>query len=94
MVETGEGAARGSLFMPVRVEFKPRASSHPDLATCVRVRRRELGLSQAQLAERVGVCILTVKGWESGSQSPRDRNRARLAEVFAAAECAYEGPAA
>ena len=71
--------------MPVRVVFKPRKSAFPDLATCIRVKRQELGLSQAQLAERVGISILTVKGWESGAQSSRGRNRTRLAEVFAAA---------
>ena len=37
----------------------------------VRESRRELGLSQADLAELIGVSPRTVKYWESGQRSPR-----------------------
>ena len=82
MVETEEAAGQSSLSMPVRVEFQCPKQPTKNIGARIRVKREELRLSQAELAERVGVITQTVKGWESGSQSPRVGNRVRLAEVL------------
>ena len=82
MVETGEAAPSGSLSVPVRVVFKTRKSAYPSLADCLRAKGEQLGLSQAELAQRIGVSVQTIKGWESGSQSPRAGNRGGRAEVL------------
>ena len=94
MVETGEGAARGSLFMPVRVEIRDQKRSDSDLVGWIGTKRMELGLSQAELAKRVGVSKASVNCWESRIQSPRRGNLARLEEVLGAAGYAFEGPPA
>lgn len=43
----------------------------PDLPGALRQLREELGLTQTQLAERLGVSLRTVARWESGESQPR-----------------------
>jgi transcriptional regulator with XRE-family HTH domain len=43
--------------------------------------RRAKGLTQAQLAERVGVHINTAQAWEKGAQ-PRPKQLPKIAEVL------------
>ena len=44
---------------------------------------RELAvLTQAELAEKVGVSVTTISHWETGSKRPRASNIRKLAEVF------------
>jgi transcriptional regulator with XRE-family HTH domain len=44
---------------------------------------RELAvLTQAELAERVGVSVTTISHWETGSKRPRASNIRKLAEVL------------
>jgi transcriptional regulator with XRE-family HTH domain len=45
-------------------------------------RRRVLGLSQADLAERLGVHVQTVAGWEQGRSTPRPWYRPVIAEAL------------
>ena len=45
--------------------------------------RRGMGWTQAELAERVGVNINTVRAWEKGAQ-PRPRHLQALAQAFGA----------
>ena len=94
MVETGEGAARASLFMPVRVVFRDQEKGPVNIGGWMKTRRKELGLSQAELAKRVGVSKASVNCWESRIQSPRRGNLARLEEVLGAAGYAFEDPPA
>ncbi|WP_342037684.1 helix-turn-helix transcriptional regulator [Brevibacterium ammoniilyticum] len=42
----------------------------PNMLTCLRARRRELGLTQAHLAEAVGVSRQTIIAIEGGDYSP------------------------
>lgn len=51
--------------------------------------RTALDLTQAELAERLGVAFATVNRWEAGSSKPQ---RARLAKINALAEDAGVGP--
>ncbi len=46
----------------------------------VRLRRR-LGLSQTQLAERLGVSTRAVENWEQGLRRPREAACTRLEEI-------------
>lgn len=50
--------------------------------TVMRDRRRWLQLTQAELAERVGVNQQSIHKWESGAAVPRGRNIDRLAEAL------------
>ena len=45
-------------------------------------KRHELGLTQAQMAQLLGVSNLTVYKWETGAVQPRDKKLARLQEVL------------
>ncbi len=46
------------------------------------VRREELGFSQAELAERLGVSQQTVSRWESGAAIPQPERIIALAELL------------
>ncbi len=46
----------------------------------IRRRRQSLGLTQEELAKRVGVAQGTINKWETGLRLPRDYWRLRLAE--------------
>jgi transcriptional regulator with XRE-family HTH domain len=52
----------------------------------IRMARTSLGLTQSQLAERVGVRSLSVHRWESGRTHPSKEHLGRLAD------CLYESP--
>jgi len=54
--------------------------------------RRRLGLSQEQLARRLGVSFATVNRWESGRTQISARSRAALAELEATAAVADDDP--
>ena len=45
-------------------------------------KRHELGLTQAQMAQLLGVSNLTAYKWETGDVHPRDKKLARLQEVL------------
>jgi transcriptional regulator with XRE-family HTH domain len=54
----------------------------PDLATLLRRRRAELGITQAALAQQVGVTQSAVAGWESGAALPRPAKVLALADLL------------
>ena len=54
------------------------------LAARLRLLRTQLGLSQEQLARRLGVSFATVNRWESGRSRPSARARLAIAELEAA----------
>jgi transcriptional regulator with XRE-family HTH domain len=53
------------------------------LAETLRVRREEVGLSQAQLAARIGVGQQAVSRWERGEAVPRPARVVALADALA-----------
>ena len=48
----------------------------------IRAKRTEMGLSQYQLALRLGVTPPCVAGWETGRTVPKTEMLVKLAEVF------------
>ena len=48
----------------------------------LRKRRKELGLSQMELARLVGVSLLTIQTWERGVGEPKPENREKLEQVL------------
>jgi transcriptional regulator with XRE-family HTH domain len=48
----------------------------------LRARREELGLGQAQLAERVGVTQQTISRWENGEVIPPPKRLAKVAKAL------------
>jgi transcriptional regulator with XRE-family HTH domain len=52
-----------------------------DFAAQIRAARERLGLTQAQVAEKVGVARETVGNWETGQTDPKNK-RARLLDVL------------
>ena len=55
----------------------------PELSTILRRRRQELGLTLAQIADKMNVAEATVQRWESGNiKSVRHEKIVRLAEIL------------
>lgn len=48
----------------------------------VKSRRDEIGLTQIQLAKKVGVSGVTISQWESGDYSPKGKNLYKLADAL------------
>lgn len=44
--------------------------------------RRERGMSQSQLAEAVGVSVVTISNWENGRANPKTGYLLKLAQVL------------
>src|SRR5260370_36954952 len=57
------------------------AEAAKDAAAWVRRVRMRAGLSQAELARRIGVSVATVRGWEQGKLLPQGAARALLRVV-------------
>lgn len=53
-----------------------------DLGKKIRAHRDELGLTQAELAEKLGLTYSSVSQWESGRATPRTPILRQLAELF------------
>jgi len=52
-----------------------------DTVDWIRGLRRQLGLTQSQLAERLGVTLVTVSRWETGQARPNSLARKALASL-------------
>lgn len=59
--------------------------------TALKKRRLALGLSQMDLAEKVGVSLLTIQLWERGVSAPNDKNKEILESVLKTLEKKKEG---
>lgn len=55
--------------------------NHPDTGAWVRHLRGSLGLTQAELADRLGCHQITVARWETGGQAPRGKKLRALQEL-------------
>ena len=53
-----------------------------NIGQLIKERRRDLGVSQTELAERMGVSSKTVRAWEWGNTAPKGRKCATLFEVL------------
>lgn len=56
--------------------------THADWAERMRKRRKDLGLTQCQIAELVDVTQTTVSLWENGKNMPSDTMKWRLAAAL------------
>ncbi|MCY4256655.1 MAG: helix-turn-helix domain-containing protein [Gammaproteobacteria bacterium] len=56
--------------------------SDNSLGKSIKRRRSELGLTQAKLAEKIGVSAGIISNWELGHRHPREENRRKLEEVL------------
>ena len=52
------------------------------LATYIKSRRQNIGMTQKQLAESVGVTDVTISRWESGQRDPVWYQFVKLCEVL------------
>ena len=52
------------------------------LATYIRSRRQNIGMTQKQLAKLVGVTSVTISRWESGQREPIWSDFVKLCEVL------------
>ncbi len=59
--------------------------------TALKKRRLALGLSQMDLAEKVGVSLLTIQLWERGVSQPNDKNKEILESALKTLEKKKEG---
>jgi transcriptional regulator with XRE-family HTH domain len=59
--------------------------------TTLKKRRLALGLSQMDLAEKVGVSLLTIQLWERGVSQPNDKNKEILESALKTLEKKKEG---
>ncbi len=67
---------------------KRTSDSAPKLGTCLREFRQAVQLSQAQLAQKLGVHENTVRRWENGDNAPPLRKILLLRQVFGLDELA------
>jgi len=58
------------------------AEETTDFGTMMRQARDRLGLTQAELAEKVGVTQVTISNWEKGKSTPEGEQRARVEVVL------------
>ena len=73
MVDQSGSGAKTSLFAPEQEETRARVTP-----ASVRRHRLRLNLSQAELADLLGVSTNTVVRWEAGSSAPRAQYRTAL----------------
>lgn len=63
----------------VPLDYINMTDKRNDLPTRIRAHRQEKGLSQAELAERVGVAQTAISQFETGAKTPRLDTLVRLA---------------
>jgi len=54
--------------------------------TTLKERRKALGLSQIELAKKVGVSIPTIQTWERGVGTPKPENEEKLEKILSELE--------
>lgn len=64
------------------MSFTVLVSDAPGVGSQIRSRRTELGISQAQLAEQVGVHALTVSAWERNAKAPTEGRLEQIAKAL------------
>ena len=63
---------------------RPKSYEPPESSFAARLARarRAAGMTQIELAARVGVCAGTVKSWECERSAPSPLHRSRVADVL------------
>ena len=82
MVETGEATPSASRPIPVTVKYTTPPFTPANLGLRIKHVRRELRISQAELASHIGVHVTTLKNWESGQVMPQHSNMERLCRLI------------
>lgn len=59
-----------------------RAGGRPGVPSVLRKKRRALGISVAEIAEKLGVSTSTVLGWERGEDLPHKNRRGEVARAY------------
>ncbi|MBB4664790.1 helix-turn-helix domain-containing protein [Conexibacter arvalis] len=59
-----------------------RSRHHLDLGEAIRARRRDLGISQEALADRIGIDRTYLSGIERGERNPSYTNLLRIASAL------------
>ena len=59
-----------------------RLSMHQNVSKIVRDLRTAMNMTQQDLANAAGVCLLTAFRWDNGLVKPNRTNIAKLAEIF------------
>ena len=65
-----------------RARSKERTDANERLGAAIAARRRAVGLSQKQLAERIGIHEVTLSEWERGLRAPNASKLARVAHAL------------
>ncbi|MCL2393393.1 MAG: helix-turn-helix domain-containing protein [Acidimicrobiaceae bacterium] len=76
--------------VPDQLPTTPPAKPRSPLGVRIRVARREAGLTQLLLAEKLEVTQTTIGRWEAGVMAPNDRHRMRLADLLGGRPTDYE----
>jgi putative transcriptional regulator len=71
----GASAGVKSAAKPAPEPTEPEEDLSPD---AIRQIRTKAGLSQAKMAEQIGVSLNTISNWETGRSKPRAKSRAKL----------------
>lgn len=71
-----------------RQAAQDEAEAMQDIAKFARRVRKRLGLSQAELSERIDVSLDTIRNWEQGKRSPTGAAKALLKVLDRAPEAA------
>ena len=72
----------GALYFIIRYEKRGRSVNDYTFGNKILERRTELNLSQAELAEKVGVSNKAVSKWETGRSKPTTNVLRKLAALF------------
>lgn len=53
-----------------------------DVSQIIKEKRKEIGLTQPELAKKVGLSYMTIRRWETGKSSPNIEDIEKLSKVF------------
>ena len=80
----GDGGESAPLlpWYHIAVKFCAPPGASTNIGQLIKERRRDLGISQTELAERMGVSSKTVRAWEWGNTAPKGRKYATQFEFL------------
>src|SRR5262245_40933234 len=91
--DSGEGAALGAVPMTTStLRFEGTVAEKGFFAVRLKVLRAQAGLSQPELAERAGMPLPTLRGFEQGRREPNYRTLVKLGRGLGVPLSAFEPP--